>query len=246
MSEYKTIHFSQIDDVTQIQLDHPPLNVIGFEMMSELAHAIDEAKRSEFLVIASSLPHFSTGVDVKIHTPDMAPEMLDRFHDVIRKLYHFGGTTFCAIRGYTLGGGMELALCCDIIVAEQTSKIGFPEITIACFPPVATVLLPRFIGRRANMLLLSGEPITALKALEIGILDRLYETDDDLQKMIKQFTSLSKNAQRSLKTVLRKALDFDFDSALSEAERIYKEELLKSPDVVEGVAAFLEKRKPKF
>jgi cyclohexa-1,5-dienecarbonyl-CoA hydratase len=246
MNAYKTIQLSQTAEGTQIQLAHPPLNIIGFEMMTELSQALDEAKDSEFVVIASSLPHFSTGVDIRIHTPENASEMLDRFHDVIRKLYHFHGTTLCAIRGYTLGGAMELALCCDIIVAEQTSRIGFPEITIACFPPVAAVLLPRLIGRRSNMLLLSGDPITAVKALEFGIVDRLYEEDDNLQKIIKQFTSLSKDARRCLKTVLRKSLDFDFDRALSESEKVYKEELLKSPDVAEGVQAFLQKRKPNW
>jgi cyclohexa-1,5-dienecarbonyl-CoA hydratase len=246
MTEYKTLQFSKTDHASHITLAHPPLNIIGFEMMSELSQALDEAKGTQILVLTTSLAHFSTGVDVRIHTPDHAPEMLDRFHDVIRTLYHFPGLTLCTIRGYALGGAMELALCCDIIIAEQTSIVGFPEITIACFPPVAAVLLPKFVGRKANFLLFGGEPITALKAFEIGLIDNLYEDADGLKKTINQFGSMSNDAIRSLKSLMRESFDFDFDKALAESERIYKDELLKSPDVAEGVQAFLEKRKPKY
>jgi cyclohexa-1,5-dienecarbonyl-CoA hydratase len=238
-----TIQFSNNDEIARITLAHPPLNIIDFEMMSELSQALDEAKGSQTLLLTTSLAHFSTGVDVRIHTPDQAPEMLDRFHDVIRKIYHFPGLTLCAIRGYALGGAMELALCSDIILAEQTSIVGFPEITIGCFPPAAAVLLPKLIGRKANTLLFSGEPITALKALEIGLVDYLYEDSDSLDKTINQFGSMSNDAIRFLKSVIRKSFDFDFDKTLAESERIYKDELLKSPDVAEGVQAFLEKRK---
>ncbi len=244
MPEYKTIQFSQTDNTAYLTLNHPPLNIIGFEMMSELSNALDEAKHSASLIISTSLPHFSTGVDIRIHTPEQVPQMLDRFHEVIRKLYHFRGLTLCAIRGYALGGAMELALCCDLIIADQTATVGFPEITIACFPPVAAVLLPKLIGRRANPLLLTGDSITALKAMDIGIVDYLIEDASALQKFVNQFTSLSKDAVRSLKSVLRNTSQFDFDAALDEAERIYKDELVNSPDVMEGVKAFLEKRKP--
>ena len=133
-------------------------------MMSELSKALDEASSSSILILTTTLQHFSAGVDVKIHTPDQVPEMLERFHDVIRKLYHFKGMTICAIRGHALGGGMELALCCDVMLAEKNSSIGFPEITIACFPPAAAVLLPR----SAQWLLFSGESISACAHMSWG------------------------------------------------------------------------------
>jgi cyclohexa-1,5-dienecarbonyl-CoA hydratase len=242
MNPYKTIQLIQANRSSLITLAHPPLNIIDFEMMSELSNALDEASSSSLLILTTNLQHFSAGVDVKIHTPDLVPEMLDRFHKVIRKLYHFPGMTICAIRGHALGGGMELALCCDLILAENNSSIGFPEITIACFPPVAAVLFPRF----AQWLLFSGESIPVHRAYQLGIINQLYEDEFELNKIIDRYKSFSADALRSLKSTIRNTSAFDFDKALAEAERIYKEELLKSPDVLEGVKSFLEKRKAKF
>lgn len=241
MNQYKTIQLSRTEHSTLIALSHPPLNIIDFEMMSELSDALDKAKSSSILILTTSLPNFSAGVDVKIHTPDQVPKMLDRFHDVIRKLYHFSGMTICAIRGHALGGGMELALCCNQILAEKNSSIGFPEITIACFPPVASVLLQR----SAQWLLFSGESISAWRAYELGIIHDLYQDDSELNKITDRYKSFSADALRSLKSAIRKTSNFDFDAALAETERVYKEELLKSPDVLAGVKSFLNRSQRK-
>jgi len=242
MMKFQKIKTSRTKSSFQIELSHPPLNIIDFEMMSELSDALDEASSCSTLILTTNLPNFSAGVDVKIHTPDKVPEMLDRFHKVIRKLYHFSGMTICAIRGHALGGGMELALCCNQILAEKNSSIGFPEITIACFPPVAAILLPR----STQWLLFSGESISAWRAYELGIIHDLFQDDSELNKITDRYKSLSADALRSLKSAIRNSSAFDFDSALAETERVYKEELLKSPDVLKGVKAFLGKRKLKF
>jgi cyclohexa-1,5-dienecarbonyl-CoA hydratase len=238
---FQTIRVSQSDGICRIELSHPPLNIIDFEMMSELSAAIDQASSSSILVLSTNLQHFSAGVDVKIHTPDQVPKMLDRFHDVIRKLYHFSGMTICAIRGHALGGGMELALCCDLILAEKNSSIGFPEITIACFPPVAAVLLPR----SAQWLLFSGESISAWRAYELGIIHDLYQDESELKKITDRYNGFSADALCSLKSAIRKSSRLDFDAALAETEGVYKEELLKSPDVLAGVKSFLNKSQSK-
>ncbi len=242
MKNFNKINVVRLDPYIQIELSHPPLNIIDFEMMSELSDALDEASSSTFLIVTTGLQHFSAGVDVKIHTPDQVPEMLDRFHKVIRKLYHFPGMTISAIHGHALGGGMELALCCDVILAETNSSIGFPEITLACFPPVASILLPR----SAQWLLFTGETITAQRAYELGIINQLYEDGSELKKIIDGLKSHSADALRSLKSAIKRTSGFDFDQALAETERVYKEELLRSPDVLEAVKSFLEKHKPKF
>jgi cyclohexa-1,5-dienecarbonyl-CoA hydratase len=240
--KFQTIKTSRTKSSFQIELSHPPLNIIDFEMMSELSDALDEASSSSILILTTDLPNFSAGVDVKIHTPDQVPEMLDRFHDVIRKVYYFPGMTISTIRGHALGGGMELALCCDLILAAKNSSIGFPEITVSCFPPVAAVLLPR----SAQWLLFSGEAITAQRAYELGIIHQLYEDESELNKIIDRYKSFSADALHSLKSVIRNNDAIDFNKSLSEAERVYKEELLRSPDVLAGVKWFLEKHKPKF
>ncbi|HET6267342.1 MAG TPA: enoyl-CoA hydratase-related protein, partial [Acidobacteriota bacterium] len=156
--------------------------------------------------------------------------------------------TACLIKGFALGGGLELALVCDFIGADHEARLGFPEIRLACFPPVAAVLLPRWIGKQSN-LLLTGDTISAQRAAEIGIVDDVISPEHSaewLQHFKDKIGSYSLDALRILKKALRKNAGFDFDKALQDCEKIYVKELLASPDAVEGVLAFLEKRSPVY
>ena len=249
MSDFRHLDFQAEDQVAQIAIHRTPSNIIDFELMDDLSLTLDQAESCAVLVLSSTLPHFSMGVDIKIHTPDLVPEMLRRFHEVIRKLYHFPGITVCILHGYALGGGLELGLCCDFLVAEQNSQLGFPEIRLACFPPVAAVLLPQMIGRRAGELLICGDTITAERALDTGLIDRVFQEGDRKQFVREFITKISRrsfDALRALKKTLRQSDGFDFDRALTQAETIYRSDLLQSPDLAEGVDAFLQKRLPKF
>lgn len=238
MPQFKTIHVESQNDFAQIVLHHPPSNIIDFEMISELSAALQAVKESRFLRLSSSLPNFSTGVDITIHTPDHVERMLHDFHAVCRQLYSFEGITMAMLNGFALGGGMELALVCDFICAADDTKLGFPEITLACFPPVAAVLLPHLIGRRAYRLLYSGKILSSAQAKELGLID----DDIDLQKL----KSYSPNALKTLKKVLKTTAGFDFDQELRRAEQLYLSRMKDHPDTLEGINAFLEKRNPKF
>jgi len=249
VSDFHHVDFQAADQTARIAIHRAPSNIVDFELMEELSRALDQAVLCAVLIISSTLPHFSMGVDIKIHTPDLVPEMLSRFHEVIRKLYHFPGITVCVLHGYALGGGLELGLCCDLLLAEENTQLGFPEIRLACFPPVAAVLLPRRIGRRAAELLICGETIPAERALVLGLIDRVFQ-ENDRERFVAEFmakiTMHSFDAIRALKKAMRQSDDFDFDGALSRAEDVYRSDLLQSPDLVEGVEAFLQKRPAKF
>lgn len=249
MSDLQSLNFHIADRIGRLEIHKSPSNIIDFDLMDELSRVLDQAESCPVLTISSTLPHFSLGVDIKIHTPDLVPEMLSRFHEVIRKLYHFPGITVCVLHGYALGGGFELALCCDLLIAGQNTQLGFPEIRLACFPPVAAALLPRMIGRRAAEPLICGETFSAERALAVGLIDRVFP-DDDRERFVSEFTgkfsSYSMDALRAVKKVLRHSDGFDFDDALRHAEAVYRSDLLQSPDLVEGVEAFLQKRPPKF
>lgn len=238
MHKFKTIRVESHENSAQIVLQHPPSNIIDFEMMSELSAALDEVKESIFLILSSSLPNFSTGVDIKIHTPDHIEQMLHDFHAVCRQLYSFEGITTAMLNGFALGGGMEIALVCDFIYAADDTKLGFPEITLACFPPVAAVLLPHRIGKRAYHLLYSGEILSSAQAKELGLIDG----DIDLERL----RTYSPNALTTLKKVLRTTAGFDFDQELRRAEQLYVSRLKNHPETLEGIRAFLKKRTPKF
>jgi cyclohexa-1,5-dienecarbonyl-CoA hydratase len=249
MSDFKFLDFNLTGHIAQIVMRKPPSNIIDFAMMSELSAALDESKDASFLVLSSSMNSFSTGVDVGIHLPELIRPMLARFHAVIRKLYHFPGLSICGVHGITLGGGMEMALVCDFILAEGDSQIGFPEIRLACFPPVASILLPRLVGRAANHILFTGQPLSATRAFELGLADAVYKKENKAafhESLLADLSSLSRSALRTLKSLLRRDPSFDFDAQLDRAEKTYLEELLASPDTAEGIKAFLEKRPPNY
>ncbi len=249
MADLQHVNFLMANRIGWLEIHRAPSNIIDFDLMDELSWVLEQAESCAILIISSTLPHFSLGVDIKIHTPDLVPEMLSRFHEVIRKLYHFPGIAVCVLNGYALGGGLELALCCDLLIAGQNTQFGFPEIRLACFPPVAAALLPRMIGRRAIELLICGETLRAERALELGLIDHVFpdhDREEFVSKFIGKFSSYSHDALQALKKAMRHSDGFDFEDALRRSEEVYRSELIQSPDLVEGVKAFLQKRPPKF
>jgi cyclohexa-1,5-dienecarbonyl-CoA hydratase len=248
MPDFRTIRLKITERIARIELNHPPANIIDFELMQEFLEAIDSARTCDILMISSSLPNFSSGVDIKIHAPESMHSMLQNFHSLVRKLYHFPGLTACVLNGYALGGGVELALVCDFILAHRDTQLAFPEITLACFPPVAAILLPRYIGRKGYTLLYSGEAISASEAKSAGMIDQIFSnnTEQEITAFLNTIGSYSLNALRTLKQCFRSTQTFDFDAELTKAEELYLSEIKNHPDTREGIEAFLQKRKPRY
>jgi cyclohexa-1,5-dienecarbonyl-CoA hydratase len=143
-------------DVTErvawLTLDHGPLNILSSKVMAEVQTLVKEAaangETSVIVIGSASERAFSAGVDISEHEPDKVPQMLESFHGLLRTIMEVPQVTVAAIDGVALGGGMELALACDIAVASERSEIGFPEIKLACFPPMGLMLLPALCGRQ--------------------------------------------------------------------------------------------------
>lgn len=238
--------------LTTLIIRRPPLNVLDIPTMEEMNAALDEclaAQDLKLLVItAAGEKAFSAGVEVADHTPDKVDRMLEVFHGIFRRLQRMPVPTLAAVNGAALGGGMELALGCDMLVAAAGAKFGQPEIKLAVFPPVAAVLLPRLVPpARAMEILLGGENFTAEEARAIGLVNRVFPRESfaaDLQSFVAPFLKLSRAALVSARKAIRAAADQTFAPALEAAERIYLEELMKTDDAREGLAAFLEKRTP--
>ncbi len=241
------------DGVAQVTLHKPPLNVIDIALMRELGTALTELRAKpglKVLLIAAQGPVFSAGVDVKDHTVDRVPDMLREFHSVLRTLWSFEQPTVAAVQGSALGGGMELALACDFIVASATAQFGQPEIKVGAFPPIAALLLARLIPRkRALELVLTGEPITAATAEQLGLVNVVAppeEFDGTVETLIARLTGLSSAVVKLAKRAALVPLRGENDDALREIEQLYLDELMKTADAREGVTAFLEKRKPRW
>jgi cyclohexa-1,5-dienecarbonyl-CoA hydratase len=239
--------------VTRIGLRHPPLNVIDIPMMEELSQAlavIESRPDISLIVISGEGSNFSAGVDVAAHTPDKIAEMLTKFHAVIRALVASRKVTIASVRGHCLGGGAEVAMVCDLVYTSDSAQWGFPEIKLACFPPVACAALAALVGqKRAAELILTGRTVSGIEAADMGLATRAWPADqiasavDDCLRRLKEFSGA---ALAPTKNAMCAWDSMHFEKGLERAERIYLDELMATADAREGISAFLEKRSPQW
>jgi enoyl-CoA hydratase/carnithine racemase len=172
-----------------VELDRPPLNVLDLEMLEALDAAVFRASADEALcalvVRGAGTRAFSAGVDLEDHRPEAARAMLRVVHRVVLGLVRSPLVTIAAIRGFCLGGGLELATSCDLAIAEEGATLGQPEVKVGCFPPVACARLADLVGpARAADMILTGEPVTAARALEIGLVSRVGPLDRTIEEVL--------------------------------------------------------------
>lgn len=222
-------------------------------MMQELERALGEIEsRTDIatILLEGDARAFSAGVDVKAHVPELVHEMLTRFHAVIRSIVASRKVTIAVVRGLCLGGGAELAAVCDMVYTARDATWGFPEIKLACFPPVAAVALPALIGqKRAAELILTGRQISGEEAVAIGLANRsarAEELDLVVDETLAELGQVSPVALTHAKKAIYAWDAIHFDKGLARAEKIYFDELISTADAREGIIAFLGKRKPKW
>lgn len=247
------VTYRYADRVARVTLHNPPLNILTLPAIHDCAAALGRVERDTAAVCvltSSGERAFSAGVDVAEHTREKAGGMLKHFHTLIRKVRGTECVTIAAVRGLCLGGGFELALACDMIVAEEGATFGLPEIWLGCFPPVAAVVLPRHIApQKAFEMILSGETITAPEALAMGLVNVLAppgKMEETLDRFTSRFTEKSVAALRIARRALRVSEEFVYGPGLDETERIYLDDLMRTRDAEEGIRAFLERRAPKW
>lgn len=236
-----------------IRLANPPLNVLEIPMMRELSQVLaDFESRREISVILfeGSARAFSAGVDIKAHVPQQVQEMLTCFHKVIRAIVGSSKVTIAVVRGVCFGGGAELAAVCDMVYTARDATWGFPEIKLGCFPPVAAVALPALIGqKRASELILTGRSISGDEAVAIGLASRsarAEELETLVEDTLSELRQLSPAALAHAKKAIYAWDAIHFDKGLTQAEKVYLEELVSTADAREGIMAFLEKRSPEW
>jgi cyclohexa-1,5-dienecarbonyl-CoA hydratase len=237
--------------VARLTLDKPPVNVMDLGLIRELNAALDDIRADatvRLVVIAARGKLFSAGVDVKDHTADRVEEMLHAFHSAIHTLWTLEPPTVAAVQGSALGGGCELALACDFIVASAAARFGQPEIQVGAFPPIAALLLPRLIPRKkAFEVILAGEPIDAASAGSLGLVNVVAppeEFDAAMNAFVARLTGLSGAVLKLAKRAALIPLRGEDEDSLRQIERVYLAELIRTEDANEGIAAFIEKRKP--
>jgi enoyl-CoA hydratase/carnithine racemase len=168
----------------------------------------------------------------------------------MRKLLALPQVSIALVQGLCLGGGCELASCCDFIIASENSSFATPEILVGCYPPVALARFSSLIGyRRAADMILTGRTISAEEALAMGFISRVApneQLETALARVVDELLAKSGSVLRVTLNGLRELSLRGFDDALRRSEEIYRNDLLATEDVEEGVRAFLEKRKPSW
>jgi cyclohexa-1,5-dienecarbonyl-CoA hydratase len=247
------VHVTVERGLARVALDRPPVNVLDLEATAELALAIEDvAARDEVAVIALS-GHgrsFCAGVDVRDHLPDRGAEMLHAFHRACLALLEAPQPVVAIVQGAALGGGCELTLACDLVIASEQATFGQPEIRLGVFPPLAAVALPRMIpAHLASELLLTGRIVGAAEAGRLGLVNRVVEEsalNAAAEETLGGLLALSPASLRLTKEVMRQSRARPTAEEIADAERFYVERLLHTPDAVEGLRAFLEKRPPRW
>ena len=248
---YEHIKADLKDGLGTVTLNRPPVNIFNIAMMNEVNSALEAwegVKDLKVILFRAEGKCFSAGVDVGEHMGDLAPKMIKAFHKIFRILHRLGTTTVASVYGSCLGGGCELAIFCDFVVASESMKLGQPEIQVGVFPPIAAQLMPRIIGRKAaSELILGGRIIGAEEALQMGLINRVVKEEDlekETEEFLKPYLKLSGEVLRLAKKAITAGLMDDLEPSLKAIEDIYLKELMQTHDAQEGLNAFLEKRKP--
>jgi cyclohexa-1,5-dienecarbonyl-CoA hydratase len=241
------IVFASDPNAHRITLSDPPLNILDIPMLDELRQALGRVRpdRHALVIDAAGTRAFSAGVAVQDHLGDRARVMLSIFHDCFRILARLEVVTVAVVRGVALGGGCELAMACDFILASDSAKFGQPEIDLGVFPPVGAYQLSRQLPPRKGLeMMLTGEPVDASVIVNATFPDEELETR--AEEWLTRIYRHSASSLRMAKKAFRLAQADGFEERLASVERLYLEELMKTDDATEGLNAFLEKRKPRW
>jgi cyclohexa-1,5-dienecarbonyl-CoA hydratase len=233
---------------------HPKGNLITAELVTQLRQAVGdlaEARHLKLVTIEGAGADFSFGASVPEHAPDVIVRVLPDFHALIGDLVHLPIPTAAVVRGRCFGGGFELALACDFVLAADTASFALPEIALGVFPPAASVLLPRRVGlAAATCAVLTGAAQSADAWQRLGLI-AIVAPEDTLASEVdtwfaRIFAPRSAEALRHALTAVRGPLAEAVMHELPRVERLYLDDLMRTADAAEGIRAFMEKRPPRW
>jgi enoyl-CoA hydratase len=247
----------ELGRVAHLELVNPPLNLFTGELVLALREALRAIEAADdvraVMVSGRGERAFSAGSHVGEFEDQAGEAGRDRHQldqDVWRQLADLPMPTIAAIEGHCLGGGLELALCCDIRIASETAKLGLPEVKLAVIPGGGgTQRLPRVVGAtRAKELILTGRVLTAREAETIGLVNRVVPAGGAVaaaRELGSEIAARGPVAVREAKRLIDTALDRDIGAGLA-AEFEASERIFATEDMVEGARAFFEKRDPDY
>ena len=244
------------DGVTLIRLNRPEaLNALNSQLLSDLTAALDAAEADEgvrCVVLTGSERAFAAGADIKEMSDKTYAQMFlaDFFTKGARRIEQFRKPIIAAVAGYALGGGCELAMLCDFIIAAETAKFGQPEINLGVMPGIGgTQRLARFVGKSKAMdMILTARMMDAAEAERAGLVSRVVPADkllDEAMAAAKKIAAQSPLAVMMNKELVEAAFETTLATGVAMERRLFHS-LFAFEDQKEGMAAFVEKRRPNF
>lgn len=252
MASSDLVHAEREGAVASLLLSRPPLNILNLAMMEELLSHFGRLAGDPDVgaVVLQSEVHgvFSAGADVREHLPADVERLIGTLERLVLQMIEFPRPTVAVVRGKCLGGGMELAMACDFVLASDKATFGQPEVSVGVFPPIAAALYPRLVGlRSAYDVVLTGRTLSAAEAASMGFVTSVHGEEGleaALRELLTSLTSKSRAVLREAKRATLGAFSLPVEQAIRTASERYLKELMATEDAVEGLNAFLEKRKP--
>ena len=249
------VNYTVSDSVATITLNRPPVNALNAELIADIGAALSEAGADDVrAVVVTGRPHFAAGADIngfqEAFDGEGDPGLAASLAAVVTQLQSLKKPTIAAIRGFALGGGLELAMGADLRYLADDARVGQPEILLGIIPGAGgTQRLPRLVGyQRALEMCLTGRQVDAEEAADIGLADKVVPADDLFDTVMNdavQFASGPTAAYAATKRAVAGGwgapLDRGLDIEAAEFDRVFA-----TNDAQVGVAAFLAKEKPEF
>jgi cyclohexa-1,5-dienecarbonyl-CoA hydratase len=239
--------------VAHVTLQRPEHNLLNEQMLRELAKAIGmvaENGAAKMIVLDAAGKVFSAGVDIGEYTGERAFSMLDAFHSACIAMVEASQPVLVIVDGAAIGGGAELVAYGDLVVATPRARFALPEITIGMFPPLASTMFPHIVGpKRALELVLTGEAISAERARDLGLVNRLVpeaQLQAAVNELIGKITTQSGAVLGMAKKAVLAGMGVSLRDSLRNSMNIFLNELYRLEDSQEGLRALLEKRKPQW
>ncbi len=235
----------------RIILDQPPGNLLSLHMIRALARVLETSARPrKWITFEGAGDNFCFGATIQEHVRGPMEQVLVETHGLFRHILALPAPTAALVQGRCLGGGFELALTCDAVIAVGDAVMGLPEIRLGAFPPAGAALLPLRVGASRAAAVITGEALSAGEWRKAGLIETLAPPGELIESAGRWFDShlapRSAVALAAAATSSRLALRSIAEPALAAAEKLYLDRVLPTADAAEGVRAFIDKRLPRW
>jgi cyclohexa-1,5-dienecarbonyl-CoA hydratase len=250
MADPKFLKIEKDDQVAKIILDRPKHNVLDIPMMKELNAALETIAADNELkcvVITGEGRSFCAGVEVGDHKPDNVDNMVSTFNRIFELINLIDIPIIAAVNGACLGGGMEVAIACDIVIASEKAVFGQPEIKLGFFPPYAALRLPELVGvAKAIEIVTTGQNYTAQQSKDLGFVSQVASVEgfqEAVDNTVKQIVMASPLIIRLNKRAVKRHIGTSFSQGVDLVSNYFLKTLMKTEDTLEGISSFEERRK---